>query len=396
MQRELLSIAEARARVLAEVQPLPPETVLLTEAAGRFLAEDATARVDLPPFDSSAMDGFALRAAETPGRLRVIGQVPAGFPAEAVVGPGEAIGIATGAVVPRGADAVVPIEHVTELDGAIEIAEPVRPGANVRARGGDVERGSVVVPRGARLGPAQVGALAASGSEAVVCAGRPRVAIACTGSELRRPGEMLKAGQIYESNGPLLAAAAASTGALVEQLGIVADDPEAHRQALEHGLAADVLLTTGGVSVGHHDLVRETARELGVAERFWGVAVKPGKPLAFGVREGTLVFGIPGNPVSTLVLFELFVRPVLLALQHCSEPGPVFRSGRLRRELSRDPRRDQLVRARLGPGAGELEPLTGQDSHMIARAAAAEALVLVARGKGVLAAGAEVPFLTLG
>jgi molybdopterin molybdotransferase len=403
---EFLSLDEALACVLAEVRPLEREPVALADAAGRFLAEDALASVDLPPFDSSAMDGFAVRAADTPGRLRVVGRVAAGSPAAGGLGAGEAMGIATGGALPPGADAVVPIERVSERDGLVEIGEPAPPQANVRPRGGDVGAGAAVVGAGTRLGPRQLGALAAAGCEAVVCACRPRVAVACTGSELRRPGEELAPGQIYESNGLLLEVSAAGVGAVVESLGIVRDDREAHRRAIERGLGADVLLTTGGVSVGPHDLVRETTRELGVEERFWRVAVKPGKPLSFGVHERgvagrapsqrTLVFGIPGNPVSTLVLFELFVRPALLALQHAREPGPVFARGRLRRELRRSPRRDQLVRARLDRDSGELEPLAGQESHMIVRAAEANALVHVPRGEGSVAAGADVRFLALG
>jgi molybdopterin molybdotransferase len=394
-RRELLSIDEARDCVLREARPLPPESRPLAQAAGRILADDARARVDLPPFDSSAMDGFALRAGDTPGRLRVVTRVAAGSPAMVALAAGEAAAIATGAAVPPGADAVVPIERATEFDAAVEIAEAAPLGLNVRVRGGDAEAGSVVVTKGTRLGPQQLGALAAAGCDPVVCGRRPHLVIACTGSELRRSGEPLEAGQIYESNGPLLSAAAAAAGASVEMLEIVPDELEAHRRALEQGLVADVLLTTGGVSVGRQDLVREVARELGVAERFWGVSVKPGKPLAFGVHGSTLVFGLPGNPVSTLVLFELFVRPALLRLQHASEPGPVFAAGRLSRRLERDRHRDRLVRARLRPGSGELEPLAGQESHMIVRAARASALVLVPRGSGWLAAGSEVRFLAL-
>lgn len=306
--------------------------------------------------------------------------------------------IATGGVVPAGADAVIPVEYVVEDDNSVEISDPVGQGDNVRPRGGDIRSGDVVVPRGARLAAAQIGALAAAGLERVVCAQRPRVAVLTTGTELRPPGEPLGPGQVYEANGVLLATALASAGAVADLLPAVADDEASHRASLERGLRADVLVTSGGVSVGPHDLVRRILAALGVEEVFWGVAVKPGKPLAFGVRGHTLVFGLPGNPVSTLVGAELFVRPALLALQGAAEPGPVFLQGRLGAAVRRNEHRDELVRARThGSGDGTvLEPVSGQDSHMIARAAAADALVLSPRGKGELAAGESVSYLPLG
>ena len=219
-----------------------------------------------------------------------------------------------------------------------------------------------------------------------------------TGTELRSPGEPLGPGEVYEANGVLLATTLASAGAAVDVLPAVADDEVSHRAALERGLQADLLVTSGGVSVGPHDLVRRVLADLGVEEIFWGVAVKPGKPLTFGVRGRTLVFGLPGNPVSTLVGAELFVRPALLALQGATEPGPVFLDGRLAGAVRRNEQRDELVRARRrrsGDGV-VLEPIAGQDSHMIARAAAADALVLSPRGRGELAAGASVSYLPLG
>ena len=270
-------------------------------------------------------------------------------------------------------------------------------GANVRPRGGDVRAGEAVLPAGARVGPAQIGALAAAGIAVVTCARRPRTALLTTGTELRPPGERLSSGQIYESNGPMLEAQLRSAGAEVERLPPVEDDPAAHRAALERALEADVVVTSGGVSVGPHDLVREIEADLGVEEVFWRVAVKPGKPISFGVRGATLVFGLPGNPVSSLVGFELFVRPALAALQGAAEPGPDFETGCLATTLRRNPARDELVRARRTTGAdgSRLEPLSGQESHMIVRAAAANALVLVPRGDGALAADESVRYLPL-
>ena len=394
----LLSIAEAQRLILERAQPLPAETVVLEEAAGRVVAEAATAETDLPPFASSAMDGYAVRAADTPGRLPVVARIAAGRPAAEEVSSGAAMGIATGGVVPAGADAVVPVENVVEHGNEVEILAGVEAGRHVRPRGGDLGAGEVVVAAGTTLTPARLGALAAAGVSAVRCARRPRAAVLPTGTELRRPGEPLGPGEIYEANGLILSAQLRAAGADVEVLPAVRDDEAAHRAALEQALAADLVVTSGGVSVGPHDLVRRVEAELGVEEIFWRVAVKPGKPLAFGVRGGTLVFGLPGNPVSALVGFELFVRPGLRALEGATDPLPRFERGRLTGgPRPQSPERDELVRARLSSSkaGATLEPLAGQESHMIARAAAADALVFIPRGEGELADGALVDFLRL-
>ena len=387
----LLTIDEALARVLERTRPLEAEEVDVGGAAGRVLAESPRAAVDLPPFPSSAMDGYAVRAADTPARLEVVDESAAGRPAAAGVGQGEAIRISTGAVVPDGADAVVPVERTDGGSAVVEV-EQVAPGENVRPAGGDTAAGAAVVEAGTSIGPAQVGALAAAGVVSVRCGRRPRVALLATGSELRAPGEALGPGQIYESNTPMLAAQVRTAGGEPFLLGVVADDEAATRDALERGLEADVLVTSGGVSVGEHDLVRSLLATLGAEEVFWRVAVKPGKPVAFAVHGETLVFGLPGNPVSSLVGFELFVRPALRALQGAAEPGPRYLPGRLAAPLVRSAARDQLVRARVETG-GLLRPLRGQESHMIARAAAANALVLVPRGEGELPSDAEVSWL---
>jgi molybdopterin molybdotransferase len=394
---ELLSLEEALERILGRVTPLGPETVELSAAAGRVLAADALAAVDLPPFPSSAMDGFAVRSEDTPGRLPIVARIAAGVPAPRALEAREAMAIATGGVVPPGSDSVIPIEYVVEDDNNVEIPERVVQGDNVRPRGGDIAAGDVVVPSGARLGPAQIGALAAAGLDRVVAGRRPRVAVLATGTELRKPGEPLGPGQVYEANGVLLAATFASAGGDVDALPAVADDESSHRAALERGLAADVLVTSGGVSVGPHDLVRRILSDLGVEEVFWGIAVKPGKPLAFGVRGSTLVFGLPGNPVSSLVGAEVFVRPALLALQGATVPGPVFFEGRLGATVRRNAHRDEFLRARAVASEDGvlLDPVTGQESHMIARAAAADALVLAPRGEGELVAGERVRYLPL-
>jgi len=342
------------------------------------------------------MDGFAVRAADTPARLVVTARIAAGSPAPRALGAGEAMGISTGGVVPVGADAVVPIEVVKDDGDAVEVPF-AEPGAHVRPRGGDLAESAVVVEAGRCLRAAELAALAAAGVAEAVCVRRPRVALVTTGSELRRPGETLAPGQIYESNGIMLAAAVASAGAVVDARVSAADDERAHRAALGRGLEADVLITSGGVSVGPHDLVRRIAAELGVEEVFWRVAVKPGKPVSFGVRDSTLVFGLPGNPVSSLVCFELFVRPALLALQGVRNPGPAFQPGVLGSTVRRNAERDEFLRARVRTEGDDvvLEPLTGQESHMIARAAAADALVLAPRGDGEIEAGSGVRYLPL-
>ena len=393
----LLSIEEALSRVLARTVVLESESVPVAAAAGRFLAEDVGARVDLPPFASSAMDGYAVRADDTPGRLPVVFRIAAGVPAERGLEPGESMAISTGGAVPVGADSVVPIEVVVESDNVLNVPAPVELGANVRPAGGDARAGELVLAAGTRIGAAQIGALAAAGVAEVAVVRRPKVVVLSTGTELRAPGETLEAGQIYESNAPMLAAAFESAGARVERIGPVADDEGEHRRALAYGLEADVLVSSGGVSVGPHDLVRRILAELGVEEDFWGVAVRPGKPLAFGVRGSTLVFGLPGNPVSSLVGVELFVRPALLALQGAADPGPSYETARLAAPLRRNATRDELARARSRRDAQGtlLEPLTGQESHMIARAAGADALVLVPSGAGELVAGELVRYLPL-
>ncbi len=393
----LLTLQEAQERVLERARPLPVELVPVAEAGGRVTAEDVRARVDLPPFANSAMDGFAVRTADLPGTLRIAGESAAGHPYEGRVEAGCAVAISTGAVVPDGADAVVPIEHVVKTANSVEVSREAASGAHLRPRGGDIAAGDVAVPANTRLTPARLAASAASGIAELPCRHRPRVAVLATGSELVGPGEPLRHGQIYETNTLMLAAALAAAGAEVVSQPPAADDEAALREALERGLAADVLVTSGGVSVGEHDLVREAERDLGVEEVFWRVSVKPGKPILFGVRGETLVFGLPGNPVSSLVGSELFVKPALRALQGLAEPLPRFEPGRLVAALRRNEHRDEFVRARSRVD-GEvlvLDPVVGQESHMIVRSAAADALVHVPRGNGELAAGSTVQWLRL-
>lgn len=394
----LISVEDALAQVLACARPLPGAPVPLEEAAWRVLAEDARAAVDLPGFPSSAMDGFALRAADTPGTLPLAGRVAAGNPAGRALAPGEAMGIATGGVVPDGADAVVPLELVTERDGSVVVPDAVTAGANVRPMGGDIRAGEVAVPAGTTLAPPQVAALAAAGVAHPRCHGRPAVAVVSTGTELRAPGTPLERGEIYESNSVMLAAVFRSAGATIVTRETVSDDPAAHRAAFARGLEADILVTSGGVSVGPHDLVRGTLTELGAEEIFWRVAMRPGKPILFARRGAALAFGLPGNPVSSLVGALLFVVPAIRALQGTSDPAPPFATARLGASVRRNPQRDDFQRARLETtdAGAVVVPARGQDSHMIVRAAAADAIVHVPRGVGELAAGSAVRYLPLG
>ena len=394
---DLLTIDDALARIVENAQLLPVERVAVAAATGRILREPATAQVDLPPFPSSAMDGFAVRAAETPGELPIAYRVAAGTPPPGPLPAGAAAGISTGGTVPAEADAVVPVEIVEDHGSHVVIAGAAVPGQHVRPRGGDVSAGATVVPVGSRLGAAQIGALAATGVAEVACSIRPRVAVVATGSELRPAGDELAAGQIYESNRAMIAAVLARANADVDVLPVVEDDADAHREAIARGLESDVLVTSGGVSMGEHDLVRRVAADLGVREIFWGVAVKPGKPLSFGTRDRTLVFGLPGNPVSSLVGAIVFVTTALLALQGARNSLPRYASGVTSTTFRRNPHRDEFVRAvRTDDGdAVRLEPIVGQESHMIARAAAADALVHVPRGEGELEAGSLVRFLAL-
>ncbi len=392
-----ISISQALELIAEHVKPLVEESVPLDDADGRFLASRVDAPVDLPRFDNSAMDGYALRASDTPGRLSIVGESAAGAPFAGSVQSGQAVAISTGAVLPSGADAIVPIEDVIVDGDQLEIGAAVSLEACVRYAGSDIRRGDELLAGGTRIGAAQIGALAAVGLSAVPCRRRPRVAVLATGSELRPAGAVLQPGEIFDSNGPMLRAALRSSSALVEPIAPAADTTEAHLAALRSALERDVVISSGGVSVGAHDLVRDAARQLGVEEVFWRVAVRPGKPVSFGVRGDTLVFGLPGNPVSTLVCFELFVRPALLALQGARDAAPELERGTLATNVLRNPERDDFIRVRTRNVAGlaVLEPLRDQQSHQIAITAQGDALARIPAGTGQLQPGAEVSFLPL-
>jgi molybdopterin molybdotransferase len=391
----LISIEEGSRRVLEAVRPLDAEQVALADARGRVLAEDLTSAVDVPPFDSSAMDGYALVAGPA-AELDVVGESRAGHPSERPVGPGAAIRISTGAAVPAGATAVVPLER-TSGDGARIEVEETAEGANIRRAGEDLRAGDVVLARGTVLGPAELGVAASAGRAELRCARCPRVAVLVTGDELVQPGEPLGAGQIYTSNGFALTAQIEDAGAELVRRETVPDTAEGTRFALGGALdAADVVIASGGVSVGPHDHVKDALRELGVTERFWGVALRPGKPTWFGTRDDTLVFGLPGNPVSAMVTFELFARPALAALQG-ADPAARRAPATLDEPVRRNPRREEAVRVRLRHADDGLHAVTTgeQGSHMLTSMLGADALALIAAGEGELRAGERVEVMFL-
>jgi molybdopterin molybdotransferase len=401
---DLISVDEACARVLATVRTLAAERVPAAEALGRVLAEDVISQFALPPFDSSAMDGFAL-VAGPPGELPVIGESQAGRPWHGHLERGEAVRISTGAVIPPGADAVVPVERVqivghdgddpAVLPPRIKVDE-VRRGANVRHAGDDVHAGELVIPLGSEVGPAEVGMLAALGEGTAVCARRPRVAIAATGDELRPAGAELGPGQIHDSNAAAIAALAVSAGATVAQTAWIADDEQETSAALER-LAedADVLCVSGGVSVGPHDHVRPALGGLGFDQRIWGVRLKPGKPVWFGVRdrggERQYAFGLPGNPVSAMVTFQLFARPALRKLQG-ADPSATRSTAILDGPIEANSERDQAVRCRLrmADDGWHAEPTGPQGSHVMSSMLGADALAVVPAGERGLAPGERV------
>jgi molybdopterin molybdotransferase len=383
----LLSIDDARARVLAAAAPLAAEDVRVGEALDRVLAQDVVAAADVPGFANSAMDGFAVRSGPAGRRLRIVGESRAGAPAAAAVADGDAIRISTGALLPAGADAVLEVERVSVADGTVELGDDVASGRNVRPPGDDLRAGQVVLRAGSWLGPAELGAAVAAGSGSLRCARRPALAIVATGDELRAPGEPLAPGQLHDSNGITLAALAARAGGDVVFATRAADRPEATRAAIGAALEADVVVLSGGVSVGPHDHVKGALDALGVREAFWRVALRPGKPTWFGTRDGRLVFGLPGNPVSSMVTFLLFVRPALARLQGAPAPPP-----RLRAELAvavpRRPERDECVRVRLEEGRAR--PTGSQGSHQLYSMVGADGLAVIPAGEGELPAGAPV------
>ncbi len=318
----LTSLDEALKTVLAATPVLPIEKVGIVESLGRVLAEDIVALRDNPPWDNSAMDGFAVRhddikqahAITKPVTLKVIEDVPAGKVATKSVGPGEAIRIMTGAPVPKGANVVVKVEDTEHTPDRVTIFKEEPPSANIRPQGEDVRKGECIVPRGTRLRPGDVGMLAILAKSMIFVHQRPRVAILATGDELADLDERFDEDKIINSNSYGLAAAVQEAGGVPFLLGIASDNPAALKDKISHGLNADILVLSGGVSMGDYDFTKAVFKELGAEMNFWKLAIRPGQPLAFGKIQGKLAFGLPGNPVSSMVTFEQLVRPAMMKM----------------------------------------------------------------------------------
>lgn len=379
----MLALEDARQRLLSRARPTPSERVPLADAAGRCLATPmVAAEYDVPAFANSAMDGYAVRAADTPGRLRVVGEVAAGMAAPPTVEPGTTVRIMTGAPIPPGADAVVPVERASEeADGAVELG-PASVGAHVRDAGHDTRAGDAVEVR-SPLSPAGVAVLASLGLGMVEVRRRPRVAILSTGDELVEPGAPLGPHQVHDANGLALAAAVAEAGGEPRLLPRAADDPAAIERTLASGAAgADLLVTSAGVSVGRHDHVRAVLEARGSLD-FWRIAIQPGKPLAVGELDGVPLVGLPGNPVSALVVFELFVRPMLRAMLGLAGDGRMHLPAVVEDRIGKDAARRAFLRVVLERGADgsvRARPAGGQQSSQLRPLAAANALLVVPEG----------------
>ncbi len=383
MASPLLSVAEALGRVLADTAPLPPEEAPLTEASGRVLALDLKALRTQPPADVSAMDGYAVRTADVasvPARLKVIGEVAAGRPFGAAVGPGEAARIFTGGVVPQGADTIV-IQEVTRRDGeVVEVQKPAASGRHVRRQGLDFRAGEVLLAKGHRLSPRDLQLAAGMNHPLVPVHRRPRLALFATGDELVAPGTEPGPGQIVYSNGFALAALAREEGAEVTDLGVVGDNLDQTIAAVRRarGLEADILVTTGGASVGEYDLVQPAFKAEGMALSFWKVAMRPGRPLMHGRLGAMHVLGLPGNPVSSYVCAFLFLVPLIRRLSGRGDLSAPHESAVLGCDLPENDERADYLRSALSNGADGwvATPFATQDSSMMAPLAKAGCLVV--------------------
>lgn len=384
----MLSEEEALTKILDRVQPLLPRAVPVERARGCFTARDIIAQLPLPVFDNSAMDGYAVIAEDcAPGkRLRVIGGQPAGVDRKLQLQSGEAVRIFTGAPIPSGADAVVMQEDVTVDSEHVVINAEVSTGEFLRRRGSDLSEGQKILASGERLRPENLALLAAQGFSEIEVGGTVRAAIVSTGDELVAPGKSLRAGELYESNSMLLRAFLEENGVSVEVARSARDRAEDLRAALLDGLKRDVLIISGGVSVGDHDLVRPMLKELGAEIDLWRVAIKPGKPFLFGRHENCAIFGLPGNPVSAFVTFLVFVRPAVLRMMGGNGESISLRKvpALLRVDLNNDGDRAHYLRGKLHNG--EFTPIGRQESHALYGLSRSNALVRVDAGEK-LAAG---------
>ncbi len=398
MDAPALDLEDARSLTVARVEPLPSEDVPLSDALGRRLSLDIRAGAPLQGFDNSAMDGFAVRAADTdwasaesPAELPVAGESRAGSPSGDALLPGQAVAISTGAKMPAGADAVVRVEDTSRDGDRVLIRAAASPGLNVRRAGEDIEAGAVALPAGTVIGAAEAGVLAATGTDPVPCSRRPRVAVITSGDELVQIGRPLGDGAVYDSNSHTVAALVTLSGGEVISTGWVPDDRARTEGAIEPALGADVVVICGGVSVGEHDHVKQALESLGVEQDFWRVALKPGGPVWFGHRDRTLVFGLPGNPVSVMVTFTLLVRPVLAALTG-GTAEPLRTEAVLGADVPKKPGRAHAIRCRLRltREGWVAEPAPRQGSHVMSSMLGAECLALLPAQSGDAVAGTRV------
>ena len=395
----MIPVEEALARLLAPLEPLPPEQVSIADGLGRVLAEDLAARRTQPPFSVSAMDGYAVRAADLgqiPAELKVVAEIPAGAGFGGQVGPGEAARIFTGAPLPAGTDTIV-IQEDTQREGdRVRVLEGAPRGRYVRREGLDFAEGETLLHAGRRLTPRDIGLAAAMNRPWLFVHRRPRIGILSTGDEIVMPGDPIGPHQIVSSNALALAAFIRACGAVAVSVGNAPDNPEALRQIAAATRGLDLLVTTGGASVGDHDLVRDVLGADGLALDFWQIAMRPGKPLMVGRYRGTPMLGLPGNPVSTLVCALLFLRPAierLSGMPSASEP-PV--TARLGASVAKNDRRQDYLRARLvraEDGGLDAFPFEVQDSSMMKLLAASDCLVMRPPHAPALPAGAVVPIV---
>ena len=404
MAAKLTEIEEARRLVLDRVVPLEAEPVALKDALGRVLAEPVASADAVPGFDNSAMDGYAVRAADTAGadggaRLPVVDESRAGHPAQRRLAEGEAVAISTGAMVPEGADAVVRVEDTDAGSQEVEIRVEVEAGRDIRRAGEDIAAGEAVLGAGDEIGPAEAGVLVSVGRGEVACARRPRVNLLTTGDELQEPGEPLRPGAIRNSNAYSVSGLIRRSGAVLGTVEMVPDDRDATADALARALTGDVVVISGGVSVGPHDHVRPTLGALGAEEVFWGVALRPGKPTWFGVApSGCLVFGLPGNPVSAMVTFLLFVRPAIRAMLGASPTQADRAAAVLDSDYPKQPGRAHVVRCRLElrDDGWHATPTKDQGSHVLTSMLGADALAVIPTTSGTVRAGERVEIELLG
>lgn len=388
----MIAFRDASRRVTDRCGPLPSERCSVVAAAGRFLAEPLVARHDSPRFDGSAVDGYGI-AGLNDGPHRLVGRAEANAPFSGCLGAGECVRILTGALVPAGVEAIV-MQEDCRLEGErVFASRSAQRGDHVRRQGEEYRAGATLLPPGTLVTPSVIGLATAQGEAWLRVGGAPTVAILATGNELRQPGEALGSGGVYASNVSTLHAAVQAMGLRAETR-VLRDDPCALRDALASAFeTADLVLTTGGVSVGDRDHVRDCARELGVEEAFWKVAMKPGKPVFFGTRAGKPMLGLPGNPVAATVAFELFARPALLRLMGAAEVGPPTFPARLAAPLRKRIGITEFVRVRLRIEADGVvaTPTSGQGSHMIGGMAAAEGLLHLPEERDAFGAGEILP-----